>query len=349
LRRGDPRAPPRMIEADASLKLLNTFGVDARARWLVRVRDLDELPALLGRPEWRELPLLVLGGGSNILPTRDFDGVVLKIEAQRIAQSLWLGDDAVVRVEAGCDWHQFVTWTLKSGFNGMENLSLIPGTVGAAPIQNIGAYGVELASLVDAVEVFDRSSARFDVLDRVACGFGYRDSVFKQAGSRDRYIVTAVRFRFVIDAPLVLHYPGVREELAAMGIQTPRAADVSAAICAIRRRKLPDPGVLGNAGSFFKNPLVSRSAADQLHALHPGLPVFAADGGQAKLSAAWLIDQAGLKGYRDGDAGVSESHALVLVNHGHASGAQILAVAQHVRASVLQRFGVTLETEPLIL
>ncbi len=338
-----------MIEANASLKALNTFGVDARARWLLRVRDLDELPALLARPEWRDLPLLVLGGGSNILLTRDFDGVVLKIEAQRIAQSLWLGDDAVVRVEAGCDWHQFVTWTLESGFNGMENLSLIPGTVGAAPIQNIGAYGVELASLVDAVEVFDRGVARFDVLDRAACGFGYRDSVFKQAGSRERYIVTAVRFRFAADAPLVLHYPGVREELAAMGIATPRAADVSAAICAIRRRKLPDPAVLGNAGSFFKNPLVSRSAAERLQALHPDLPVFAADDAQAKLSAAWMIEQAGLKGYRDGDAGVSASHALVLVNHSHASGAQILAVAQHVRAAVLQRFGVPLENEPLIL
>ncbi len=338
-----------MIEAHASLKALNTFGVDATARWLLRVDDLDELPGLLARAEFRDLPLLVLGGGSNILLTRDFDGVVLKIEAQRIDRSPRVGDDALVRVEAGCDWHQFVLWSLDSGFNGIENLSLIPGTVGAAPIQNIGAYGVELASVVDAVEVFDRRHARFDVLDRDACSFGYRDSVFKHAAQRDRYIVTAVRFRFDIDAPLLLHYPGVREELAEMGVETPRAADVSAAICAIRRRKLPDPALIGNAGSFFKNPIVTIAEADRLKSRFPGLPVYPTGHGQAKLSAAWLIEQAGLKGYREGDAGVSDSHALVLVNHGHASGAQLLALAMHVRATVLQRFALMLDAEPVIV
>jgi UDP-N-acetylmuramate dehydrogenase len=338
-----------MIVRDASLKGLNTLAVEARARGLLRLRNLDRLPEVLADPQWKDLPLLVLGGGSNVLFTRDFDGLVLKLEAQRIAQSLWIGDDAVVRVEAGRNWHEFVGWTLDAGHDGLENLSLIPGTVGAAPIQNIGAYGVEVASLIEAVEVYDRMHARFDVLDREACAFGYRDSVFKQAAGRERYIVTAVRFRFRAGAEPVLHYPGVREELVAMGARGPTASEVGDAICAIRRRKLPDPAVLGNAGSFFKNPLLPTAHAEALAATHPGLPLFPAGDGQRKLSAAWLIERLGFKGLREADAGVSPDHALVLVNHGQASGAQILQLARRVQGAVADAFGVALETEPLIL
>ena len=203
--------------------------------------------------------------------------------------------------------------------------------------------------MIEAVEVFDRQRGRFDVLDRDACGFTYRDSVFKRTPGRERWIVTAVRFRFRADSPLVLHYLGVREELAAMGIHAPVARDVGEAICRIRRRKLPDPAVLGNAGSFFKNPIVTQAQADALLAAHPGLPAYSAGEGRAKLSAAWLIDRLGLKGIRDGDAGIATTHALVLVNHGRASGAQLLALATRIQAEVRDRFDVALEPEPLLL
>jgi UDP-N-acetylmuramate dehydrogenase len=338
-----------VIVPDASLQGLNTFGVEARARGLARVADLASLPAILDEPDWRAAPLLVLGGGSNVLFTRDFDGLVVHIDAARIDPPRRDGDHALVRVEAGHDWHAFVRWTLDEGLAGLENLSLIPGTVGAAPIQNIGAYGVELESVIDAVEVYDRAQHRFDRLGHADCAFGYRDSVFKREPGRARWIVTAVHFRLRADAPLVLHYAGVREELAAMGVDPPTPRAVSDAIIALRRRKLPDPAVLGNAGSFFKNPVVPRAQAEALGAAHPGLPSHPAGAAQAKLSAAWLIERAGMKGAREGDAGVSDLHALVLVNHGHASGAQLLALARRVQAAVQERFGVALEPEPLIV
>ena len=336
-----------MIERNADLRALNSFGVPARAAGLARVRDLDALPALLDDPEWRERPLLVLGGGSNLLFTRDFDGLVLRIDAARIAHSRWEGDDAVVRAEAGRDWHDFVRWTLDAGYPGLENLSLIPGTVGAAPIQNIGAYGVEVETCIDAVEAWDRSTRAFVALDRAACAFAYRDSVFKR--DPQRWIVTAVRFRFPATWTPVLRYPGVGEELAARGIAEPTPLAVSDAICAIRRRKLPDPALVGNAGSFFKNPIVPATQARSLADAHPGMPAWPAGEGRSKLSAAWLIEQAGLKGLREGDAGISAQHALVLVNHGGATGAQLLALARRVQDTVRSRFGVALEPEPLIL
>ncbi len=335
-----------MIEAWASLRSCNTFGVEARARWLVRLRRLDELPDLLTRAEWRELPLLVLGAGSNVLLTQDFDGLVLRIDAERIGVSHWHGDDTVVRVEAGRNWHDFVQWSVEAGHGGIENLALIPGNVGAAPIQNIGAYGVELASVVDAVEVFDRELGDFAVLDREACAFAYRDSLFKRPAARRRYIVTAVRFRFRAGHQPVLDYPGVREELAGAP-QTP--ASIAAAIARIRRRKLPDPATLGNAGSFFKNPVLDEPAARALAAAHPGLPLFPAGVGRLKLSAAWLIERLGWKGRRVGDAGVAPNHALVLVNHGGASGAAIRELGEAIRADVARSFGIALEIEPTVL
>ncbi|MFO0029925.1 MAG: UDP-N-acetylmuramate dehydrogenase [Pseudomonadota bacterium] len=336
-----------MIERDASLRGMNSFGVPARAAGLARLHDLDALPALLDDPGWRDRPLLWLGGGSTVLFTGDFDGLVLRIEAERIAHSRWDGDDTMVRVEAGRDWHDFVRWTLDAGHPGLENLSLIPGTVGAAPIQNIGAYGVEVESCIEAVEAWDRRARAFVALDRAACGFAYRDSVFKREPGR--WIVTAVRFRFPPAWTPVLRYPGVREELAAQGVAAPTPQAVSEAICAIRRRKLPDPARLGNAGSFFKNPIVPAAQAQALADTHPGLPAWPAGDGRRKLSAAWLIEQAGLKGLREGDAGVSPQHALVLVNHGGATGAQVLDLARRVQAAVVARFQVTLEPEPLIL
>lgn len=343
-------ALPCLIQQDASLRRFNTFGVDAQARWLVRLRLPSALPEILSQPGWRELPRLIIGDGSNILFRHDFPGLVVRLEASRIEQ---VGADEhgiTIRAEGGRNWHQFVEWTLEHNLAGLENLSLIPGTVGAAPIQNIGAYGVELESLVEAVETYDLATGKFVEFDRDACGFGYRTSVFKQPEYEQRFVVVAVRFHFKYDPPLVVHYPGVKEELAAMGHgEAFGAREVSEAICSIRRRKLPDPKVIGNAGSFFKNPVVTAGLAQALVERYPNLPVYPARGGSAKLSAAWLIDQLGFRGLRDGDAAVSDTHALVLVNHGSATGEQLYQLAQRIRFAVFERYGVELEPEPLIV
>ncbi len=337
------------IAERARLDARNTFGVAAIAPLLVEVADPAVLPELFDYAMLREGPVLVLGGGSNLLFAADPQGVVLALTAQAIALLGEDGGDAIVRADAGVNWHDLVLWTLGRGLNGLENLALIPGTVGAAPIQNIGAYGVEVRESIHAVEAFDRSTGTVVRLDAAQCAFGYRDSRFKR--EPDRFVVTAVEFLLSRTFQPRAGYAGLAEELQAMGIQgTPRASHVAEAVIRIRRRKLPDPATLGNAGSFFKNPIIPRARAEALAALHPALPVFPAAGGDArKLSAAWLIDQCGWKGHRDGDAGIAASHALVLVNHGHATGAQLLELARRVAGSVQERFGVALEPEPRIV
>ena len=337
----------RLIE-NARLDARNTFGVPARASLLVDVSDTAALPELFGYPMLRDGPLLVLGGGSNLLFAGDPEGAVMSLSAQSIRIIADDGETVVVRADAGVEWHTLVLWTLGHGLAGLENLALIPGTVGAAPIQNIGAYGVEVGEHVHAVEAFERPAAGVVRLERAECAFAYRDSVFK--ADPDRYLVTAVEFLLSRTPNLRLAYSGLADELLAMDIDTPTASQVAEAVCHIRRRKLPNPAVLGNAGSFFKNPLVPATTAAALKAEHAALPVF--PGGHdaiSKLSAAWLIDACGWKGYRDGDAGVSATHALVLVNHGRASGRQLLDVARKVAASVHARFGVALEPEPRVI
>jgi len=337
----------RIVE-NARLDVRNTFGVRARAPMLVEVADAGALPELFGYAMLRDGPVLVLGGGSNLLFAGDAPGTVLALGGQQIRIVEDDGQRAVVRADAGVEWHALVLWTLGHGLAGLENLALIPGTVGAAPIQNIGAYGVEVREHLHVVEAFDRSSGEMARLDRAACAFAYRDSLFKR--DPDRYVVTAVEFELGRDAQPRLDYAGLGDELRAMGIDAPRASQVAEAVCRIRRRKLPDPAVLGNAGSFFKNPIVPSAQAEALKAAHASLPMFAgSDDATRKLSAAWLIDACGWKGFREGDAGVAASHALVLVNHGHASGAQLLDLARRIAASVHERFGVALEPEPRII
>ena len=336
------------VVRDAPLATRNTFKVPARAPWLVEVGDSAALPDLLRQPELRGGVALVLGGGSNLLFAGDAPGAVLALTGQRIE----LRDDhdgvAIVRADAGVAWHGFVLWTLAQGLAGLENLSLIPGTVGAAPIQNIGAYGVEVRDFIHAVEAYEPATGTLHRLGPDACAFAYRDSVFKHAP--DRYIVTAVEFALPRTPALRLDYAGLGDELRAMGIAAPTPTQVSDAVIAIRRRKLPDPAVLGNAGSFFKNPIVAAAQAEALQAMHAALPVFRiGDDSTRKLSAAWLIDACGWKGHRDGDAGVSATHALVLVNHGHATGQQLLDLARRIADSVRARFGVALEPEPRVI
>ena len=338
----------RIIE-NARLDARNTFGVPARAPMLIEVADAAALPELFGYAMLREQPVLVLGGGSNLLFAGDAPGAVLSLTAQRIEI---IGDDSdacIVRADAGVGWHDFVLWTLGHGLCGLENLALIPGTVGAAPIQNIGAYGVEVRERIRAVHAFDRRSGTFVRIDAGDCAFAYRDSLFKH--DPDRYVVTAVDFALPRTPALRLDYAGIGEELRAMGIDgAPRASQVAEAVIRIRQRKLPDPVLLGNAGSFFKNPIVPAAIAEALQSAHPAMPLFRGSSDDTrKLSAAWLIDLCGWKGHRDGDAGVSAEHALVLVNHGHATGLQLLELARRIAASVQARFGIDIEPEPRII
>lgn len=336
------------LQDDAPLEGRNTFRVPARANLLADVREAEGLSELMAVPGVASQPLLVLGEGSNILFAGDAPGLVLSIAGYRIEQREDLGDALRIEAQAGVPWNDLVRWSLGRGLMGLENLSLIPGSVGACPIQNIGAYGVEVAEFISAVQVWNRSTGQLERLAAVDCGFDYRDSLFKR--NPGRWIVTAVEFLLPRQRELRLDYAGVREEITAMGIDKPRAVHAAEAISRIRSRKLPDPTVIGNAGSFFKNPMVDAAQAGQLASRNLGLPVFGTEGDATrKLSAAWLIEACGWKGRREGDAGVSEQHALVLVNHGRASGAQIFELAQRIAQDVFTRFGVALEPEPLIV
>ncbi|HEY4582556.1 MAG TPA: UDP-N-acetylmuramate dehydrogenase [Lysobacter sp.] len=344
----DTLPPGVRIVRDADLRRLNTFGVAVRAPWLVEVADARLLADAFALAPLAGNAPLVLGGGSNMLfvdapaePVLRLTGTDVRIEADD-------ADDGIrLYADAGVEWHALVMRTLELGLSGLENLALIPGTVGASPIQNIGAYGVEVGERIEAVHAFEPATGRRLRLSRADCAFAYRDSVFKQQPGR--YVVTGVEFRLQRGGAPQLGYAGIADELAARGIAVPTARDVADAVIAIRRRKLPDPAVTGNAGSFFKNPIVPADVAEALAARHPRLPVFAAGDGLRKLSAAWLIDSAGLRGYRDGDAGVSGAHALVLVNHGGATGADLLRVARHVSRAVHALHGVALEPEPRLI
>ena len=334
------------LQEDAPLAALNTLRVAATARRLAEVHNAAALPELL-ESQAAQGPVLVLGEGSNVLFAADYQGLVLRPLFAEVRVLEDNGATALVRAEAGIGWDWLVDWTLGRGLVGLENLALIPGQVGAAPIQNIGAYGTEVAESIEHVEAWDRAQHRGRRLSRAECGFGYRDSIFKRAP--ERWIVTAVVFRLSRGAALRLDYAGVREELAAAGATAPDAQQVAAAVRRLRLRKLPDPALIGNAGSFFKNPVVAAPVAARLQAEYAGLPVYPAGAGLAKLSAAWLIERCGWRGFREGDAGIAAQHALVLVNHGHASGAQLLALARRVSQSVSERFGVQLEPEPRIV
>jgi len=333
------------IVEDASLEGRNTFRVPARAEMLIDVRKPAALAEVMAFPLVRKNPLLVLGGGSNLLFTRDWPGVVVTMAAHGARVVEDRGDDALVRVEAGESWNDFVLWSLGRGFVGLENLVLIPGSVGAAPIQNIGAYGREVAEFIECVETWDRIEGRLVRLDRAACAFGYRDSQFKREPGR--HLITAVEFLLPRHGTLRTDYAGVGDELAAMSVEA-NALTVAEAVARLRTRKLPNPAIIGNAGSFFKNPVLPAADADALKREHPALPIWNSGETRRKLSAAWLVEAAGLKGLRQGDAAVSEQHALVLVNHGRATGAEILELAGRVQRTVEARFGVRLEPEPTV-
>ncbi|WP_151634452.1 UDP-N-acetylmuramate dehydrogenase [Noviherbaspirillum aerium] len=336
------------IQRNFPLRGLNTFGIDASAAAYLKLTSASMLEKISRDASLANLPRLVLGGGSNLLLTGDFQGLVLHMATSGI--ELVGEDDEVfyIRAAAGENWHRFVLWTLEHGFPGLENLSLIPGSVGAAPIQNIGAYGVELKDRFFSLTAYDMVDRKTFSLDRNACRFGYRDSIFKHA-LRDRAVILDVTFALPRHWQANMKYADVTQELAAAGIDSPSARQISDAIIAIRTRKLPDPAVIGNAGSFFKNPVVSQAARDVLLARCPDLVSYAQADGSYKLAAGWLIDRAGWKGRNLGAAGVYEKQALVLVNRGGAKGSDIAALAAAIQADVQEKFGVALEPEPVFV
>ena len=334
-----------ILQRHASLTAYNTFGIAATAELFARFGSAHGLRQLLVAPELAEMPRLVLGGGSNLLFTRDYPGVVLLNEIP--GMDVVYTDDEHVRLKAGAGvvWHDLVLHAVANGWGGIENLSLIPGKVGAAPMQNIGAYGVEIKDVFHSLEAMRISDGEVITFDRAACDFGYRESFFKRDG-KDRFIILNVTFQLKKkDHVLNTSYGNIADELKRMGIVLPTIADVSNAVIAIRRSKLPDPAVIGNAGSFFKNPVVPNVLAEKIKADYPDAVAYPAGDGQMKLAAGWLIEKAGWKGKRVGACGVHEKQALVLVNHGGATGAELYELSERVLRSVEEKFGVLLERE----
>ncbi|WDG54481.1 UDP-N-acetylmuramate dehydrogenase [Pseudomonas chlororaphis] len=332
------------LQSQVSLKPFNTFGVDARAQLFAEAHSDADVREALAYSEQYQLPLLVIGGGSNLLLTADIPALVLRMSTCGIRLLSDDGQQVIVEAEAGETWHPFVQWTLQQGLSGLENLSLIPGTVGAAPMQNIGAYGVEIKDVFAGLTALDRQSGELRDFSLEECQFAYRDSLFKQEAGR--WLILRVRFALARNEHLHLEYGPVRQRLSEQGIEQPTASDVSRAICSIRSEKLPDPAVLGNAGSFFKNPVVSAALAAEIRQRHAGLVGYPQADGQVKLAAGWLIEQAGWKGFRDGDAGVHRLQSLVLVNYGGATGLQLLSLARRIQQDIAERFHVQLEMEP---
>ncbi|WP_332847926.1 UDP-N-acetylmuramate dehydrogenase [Massilia sp. S19_KUP03_FR1] len=336
------------MQFDYSLEHLNTFGIAARARRFVEIHSVDQLAATLADPALASLPRLFLGGGSNLLFTRNFDGLVLRMA--NLGKHI-VGKQhgaTLVRAAAGENWHAFVQWTLQQGLGGMENLSLIPGTVGASPIQNIGAYGAEIKDSFHSLTAFDPASGTTRTMTAADCRFGYRDSIFKHPDGAGLVIVD-VTFALPDAWQPNTRYAELANALLDAGLAQPTPQQVSDTVVAIRRRKLPDPAVIGNAGSFFKNPVVSAAQCAVLLEQFPTLVHHAQPDGTEKLAAGWLIDQCGWKGRNLGAAGVYPKQALVLVNNGGATGAEVVALAAAIRADVMQRYGVSLEAEPVFI
>lgn len=331
------------LQENIELSGLNTLSVSATARYYMDVENLDDLRGALAWAQENGQQTLVLGSGSNLVFAGDFAGLVIRMQ---IAARYWEQVDdsgATLVLGGGQNWHEAVLYAAGAGYRGIENLALIPGTAGAAPVQNIGAYGVELCDTLVSVTALDRESNQLVYLDNSECGFAYRDSLFKR--SPGRYIITEVRLRLSRTKPLQLGYKDLEDYLGDSVSQELDVLTVAEAVMAIRRRKLPDPGMIPNAGSFFKNPVVPAEKFSDLQATYPNVVGYPQNG-TVKLAAAWLIDQCGWKGYRNARVGVHNRQALVLINHSGGTGADILQLASEIRQSVQERFGVALEMEP---
>lgn len=349
-----------MLQHQVALTRMNTLGIVARAWALARISDAGDLPALLADPALAARPKLVLGGGSNIVLTGDVKALVLKVEIAGRRVLAETERDWLVEAGAGENWHDWVTWTLDQGMPGLENLALIPGTVGGAPVQNIGAYGLELQDRFDSLDALDLHSGRLFSLNAAQCAFGYRDSVFKHAaaspgglGLAGRALILRVRMRLPKRWRAELAYADLQRKQQNEGVHAPIARQVYDWVCQIRRAKLPDPNVIGNVGSFFKNPTVSPEQCQDIIAREPGIVHYPMPDGRVKLAAAWLIDACGWRGKSIGNAGVYEKQALVLVNRGGsqhpATGGEVMTLARAIQTSVYERFGIRLEPEPVVV
>ena len=335
------------IEQNVSLKNFNTFGVDVSTRYFVEINHEDDLVELFMDPQWKQLPLLVLGGGSNMLLINDFDGLVIRINIRGFEHRV-SHNDVFVEAGGGEVWNDLVNFCVTRNYAGLENLSLIPGSVGASPIQNIGAYGVELQDVFHSCKAFEIATGKFKTFEKIDCGFGYRESVFKSE-LKGQYIIVSVKFHLSLIPNVNLRYGAIEQELVSRGITEPTIKDVSQVVSHIRVSKLPDPSTIGNAGSFFKNPVISTAEFAPIYAKFPDLINYPAGDGYVKLAAGWLIEQCGWKGKVVGNTGTWKNQALVLVNHGGATGEEVYKFSSQIIDSVYTKFGVTLQREVNII
>ena len=335
------------IQENQSLKNFNTFGIEAFAKYFVEIDQKEQLTELFLDPQWKQTKLLVLGGGSNLLLVDDFDGLVIRINIRGIAHRI-SHHDVLVEAGAGEAWNDLVNYCVIRGYAGMENLSLIPGSVGASPVQNIGAYGVELKDIFYSCETYEIETGTFSIFIKDDCRFEYRESIFK-GKFKNKYIIVSVKFKLSLIANLNLTYGAIEKELNNRNIISPTIKDVSQVVSHIRVSKLPDPSTIGNAGSFFKNPIISVEDFDQLRKGFMEIVSYPAETGYIKLAAGWLIEQCGWKGKVVGNTGTWKNQALVLVNHGNATGMEIYQFSSQIIDSVYTKFGVTLQREVNII
>jgi UDP-N-acetylmuramate dehydrogenase len=335
----------RLLQTNYNLKSFNTFGIASIAAHYAAIHHPDELPLLLSQVD-RSTPRLILGGGSNLLLPDNFPGLVIHNCIQFIESTAVASNEVIIRAGGGVNWHALVLWSLRQGYGGLENMALIPGTVGAAPIQNIGAYGREIKDVFVKLEAQELETGTTHTFSLEDCQFGYRDSIFKQPENRHRYLITSVSFRLTKQVhELHTHYGAIQEQLEKQGVHQPTPQDVAAAVIEIRRSKLPDWRIYGNAGSFFKNPVISQDHFQQLQSQFPGIPSYPAEDHQVKVPAGWLIDQCGWKGQRHGAVGCYERQALVIVNHGGATAKEIIAFSALIMKDVQEKYSIELERE----
>jgi len=331
------------IQHNISLKKYNTFGIEAKAKEFVAVHSVSELKTIL--QENKSNAKFILGGGSNMLLTKDIDALVIHIDLK--GKKILKANDDFVWVEsmAGENWHEFVLWTIDQNIGGLENMSLIPGNVGTTPVQNIGAYGTEIKNTFVSCEAINIATQEMKTFSTEECHFGYRESIFKHA-VKDQFIITSVVFKLTKrNHKIITSYGDITKELEKQNVISPTLKDVSNAVIAIRHSKLPDPKELGNSGSFFKNPIITKTEFEKIHVLHPEMPHYIVSETEVKVPAGWLIEKAGFKGKRFGDAGIHKNQALVLVNYGHATGEEILNVSKDIQAKILKEFGIAIEAE----
>lgn len=332
------------VQKDVQLKPYNTFGIEAKAKFFVEVSSIDQLQIILQHPDYQLVERLILGGGSNILLTNDFDGLVIKICIKNLEIIKQTDENIWIKSGAGVVWHDLVMFCVNHNYAGIENLSLIPGTVGAAPMQNIGAYGIEIKEVFEELEALEIETGQIRSFDKATCNFGYRESIFKHE-AKGKYIILNVTFKLNKQANFHIEYGAIKDTLAEMNINEISIKAISDAVIHIRQSKLPNPAEIGNAGSFFKNPEIPKAQFESLRAQFPTIPSYPINDTMTKVPAGWLIEQAGWKGQRFGNVGVHAKQALVLVNYGGGKGDEIKELSQKIQASVKEKFGISLSAE----